>query len=205
MATPPRMFEDGGYYHIYNRGNRKLQIFLQDRDYERFLEKVVEYKKKFLVKILAYCLMPNHFHFQLQQLVPDAISKFFSNLCNSHSKYFNIKYETVGSQFQGRFKAKKVNRDEYLIYLSSYIHLNPVDLFNFLGTRLVEQLFNYRWSSLPVYLSGHGDEIVDPKPILDYFAENFSRKDPVKGYKNFVLSNIQTKVNPAISHLTFDE
>lgn len=201
MATPPRLFEDGAFYHVYNRGNRKQQIFLQDRDYERFLEKVIEYKKKFPVNILAYCLMPNHFHFLIRQLSQDAISRFFSNLCNSHSKYFNIKYETVGSLYQGRFKAKRVDKDEYLIHLSRYIHLNPVDLFKYLGKNAFNQLMLYRWSSLPAYLSGKGDEVINPELILEYF---FS-KDSTEDYKDFVAANIHMKVDPLISNLVFDE
>ena len=201
MATAPRLFEDGGYYHVYNRGNRKQQIFLQDRDYERFLEKVIEYKKKFPIKILAYCLMPNHFHFLLQQLAVDAISRFFSDLCNSHSRYFNIKYETVGSLYQGRFKAEKVDKDEYLIHLSRYIHLNPVDLFSFLGKGAIKQLLNYPWSSFQIYLSGNSNEIVSTDEVLGYF----SKKNPVIDYSNFVISNIQLKTDPIISSLVFDE
>lgn len=201
MASAPRLFEIGGYSHVYNRGNRKQQIFLQRRDYERFLEKVVEYKKKSLVKILAYCLMPNHFHFLLQQLAPNAISKFLSNLCNSHSRYFNIKYETVGSLYQGRFKAKTVDKDEYLIHLSRYIHLNPVDLFNVSGKGIIDQLLGYPWSSLPTYLSGIRNEIVDTEVILSYF----SKKNPVEDYKNFVIANIKTKVDPTIDRLIFED
>ena len=201
MATAPRLFEDGGYYHVYNRGNRKQQIFLQDRDYERFLEKVAEYKKKFPIKILAYCLMPNHFHFLLQQLAPNAISGFFSTLCNSHSRYFNVKYETVGSIYQGRFKAKKVDKDEYLVHLSRYIHLNPVDLFSFLGKGIFNQLLQYPWFSLQSYLSGNANEIADPGFILKYF----SNKNPTEDYKNFVAAQIRTKIDPIISHLAFNE
>jgi REP element-mobilizing transposase RayT len=201
MATPPRLFEDGGYYHIYNRGNKKQQIFLQDRDYERFLEKVVEYRKKYSVKILAYCLMPNHFHFLIQQLSQNTITKFLGDLSNSHSRYFNVKYETVGSLYQGRFKAKKVDKDEYLIHLSRYIHLNPVDLFSFLGKQAVEQLLQYRWSSLPAYITGNSNEIVSIDTVLGYF----SKKDPSADYKDFVVSNINLKTDPIISHLVVDE
>ena len=201
MATPHRFFEDNAFYHVYNRGNRKEQIFLYDRDYERFLEKVLEYKKKFQINILAFCLMPNHFHFLIQQLVQNSISQFFSNLCNSHSRYFNTKYETVGSLFQGRFKDKKVERDEYLVHLSRYIHLNPLELFKFTGNEAIKWLLSYRWFSLPYYLSGISNEIVDPLFILNYF----SKKNPSLDYKNFVLDNIQIEVNPLISHLTFEK
>lgn len=201
MATPPRFFENDIYYHVYNRGNRKQQVFLQNRDYERFLEKVVEYKRKFPVTILSYCLMPNHFHFLIQQTEINAISRLFSNLCNSHSKYFNIKYETVGSLYQGRFKAKRIEKDEYLVHLSRYIHLNPADFFSFVGKDTFNQIASYKWSSLPAYLAGKGNEIVDTNPILSYF----SSKNPVEDYRNFITSQLQTKVDPIIEHLAFEE
>ena len=199
MATPPRHFENNSYYHIYNRGNRKQQIFLENRDCERFLEKTKEYKEKFSIKIVAYCLMPNHFHFLIQQLSDGSISKFFSNLCNSHSKYFNLKYETVGSQFQGRFKAKAIDKDEYLIHLSRYIHLNPLD--QFLPGEIKEKLTKYPWSSLKSYIEGSENNIASPQSILDYF----SKTNPTSDYEEFVLSNINIKINPEISHLTFEE
>lgn len=201
MATPPRIFEEEVFYHVYNRGNRKQQIFLQNRDYDRFLQKAAEYKEKFNVKIIAYCLMPNHFHFLIQQFTPGSISRFFSNLCNSHSKFFNTKYETVGSVFQGRFKAKAVKKDEYLVHLSRYIHLNPVGLFDFLGEKAIDHLSTYRWSSFPMYLSGRGDGFVDPLFVLSYFQKDA----PTKDYKNFVAANITLKQDPEINHLTFDE
>lgn len=200
MATPQRIFEDGGYYHVYNRGSRKQQIFLSTRDYERFLDKVIEYKKKYPLEILAYCLMPNHVHFLIKQTSSNAISKFMSDLCNSHSRYFNVKYDTVGSLYQGRFKAKKVDKDEYLTHLSRYIHLNPIDLF-YLTKNIFNQVSSYRWSSLPAYLLGKSNDIVTVEPILEYF----SSKDPIGDYKEFVASQIKIKGDPIIEHLIFEE
>lgn len=202
MATPPRFFEDDFYYHVYNRGNRKQQIFLRGNDYERFLEKVVDYKKKFPVEILAFCLMPNHFHFLIKPLGQGMITRFMSNLCNSHSKFFNTKYETVGALLQGRFKAKKVDKDEYLVHLTRYIHLNPVELFGFPEkTKVFDLLRNYRWSSLSSYLTGDDTGVVNPWFVLNYF----SKKDPLSDYRNFVIANIHLKVDPTIDHLVFEE
>ncbi|PJE57966.1 MAG: transposase [Candidatus Portnoybacteria bacterium CG10_big_fil_rev_8_21_14_0_10_36_7] len=200
MAYPPRLFENGSFYHIYNRGNRKQQIFLSSRDYERFLGKIIEYKKKINVNIIAFCLMPNHFHFLIQQLSINAISKFFSDLCNSYSKYFNTKYETVGSLYQGRFKAKLIDSDEYLIHVSRYIHLNPIDLF-FPSKNIVNDLLNYEWSSLKSYLSSSKNETIDTDIILNYF----SKKNPVDEYRKFIVSNINVPAYPIIEHLVFDE
>jgi putative transposase len=202
MATPPRLFEDGAFYHVYNRGNHKQQIFFEKRDYERFLEKAKLYQEKYPLKIIAYCLMPNHFHFLVQQLAPNALSQFFSDLCNSHSRYFNIKYEAVGHLYQGRFKAKKVEKDEYLIYLSAYIHLNPVDLFAFLPKdELMTQLRLYHWSSLAIFLSKINDDLVDPSPVLNFFLSQITNTS----YQDFIKANIKIKVHPLIDHLVFDD
>ncbi len=199
MATPQRIFENGSFYHIYNRGNRKQQIFLRNRDYERFLEKVLEYKKKYPLTIVAYCLMPNHFHF-LIQAQSNTTSRFFSDLCNSHSRYFNVKYDTVGSLYQGRFKAKKVEKDEYLIHLSRYIHLNPVEILSIVSRISIDKLLMYKWSSLPGYLNGSDDGIISPYIVFDYF----SKKNATEEYKDFVASQISLKSDPIIDHLVFD-
>lgn len=201
MATPVRSFQNDYYYHVYNRGNRKQSIFVNYHDYERFLKKVIEYKKKYSIHILVYCLMPNHFHFILQQSSPNGISKFLSDLCNSYSRYFNVKYELVGSIFQGRFKAKLIDKDEYLIHLSRYIHLNPIDLFPFMGKELWERIMFYKWSSLNAYLFGKSNEIVNIEPILKYF----SSKDQTVDYKEFVESNIKANIDPVIESLVFEE
>lgn len=201
MATAIRLFENKTYYHVYNRGNRKQQIFLTDKDYKRFVEKAVFYKEKYQIKIIAYCLMPNHFHFLMQQMMDNSISKFFSNLCNSQSKYFNIKYDTVGSLFQGRFKAKIVEKDEYLVHLSRYIHLNPITLLNTHDKNIFSQLRGYKWSSLACYILGTKNKIVDPWPVLQLF----SSKNPSEDYKEFVSSNIRLEADPIIGNLTFDD
>lgn len=174
MATPPRYFQKEFYYHVYNRGNRKENIFVQGRDYVRFLDRVKAYKSKFGIAILCYCLMPNHFHFLLKQETETPITNFMLRLCTSHAKYFNIKYEQVGSLFQGPFKAKVIETDEYLLQLSRYIHRNP---FSTPGVELA----SYRWSSYAAYLNNEQNGVVDPSYILGYFAT----KNPSGDYKNF--------------------
>lgn len=178
MATPSRYFQKGGYYHVYNRGNRKQAIFIQEWDYVRFLKRVKQYKDKFGVSILGYCLMPNHFHFLLRQNTDLAITTFMLRLSTSYAKYFNIKYEQVGSLFQDRFRAKLIETDEYLLQLSRYIHLNPKLL---LPTPGVE-LKNYKWSSYPSYMKKVKNDWIDSDYILKYFA----KKRPSEDYKSFV-------------------
>ena len=148
----------GETYHIYNRGAHKGHIFNIEADYVRFLtllylsnntepvhiSKLLLTKKyqgrslktafdeestdKSLVDILAYCLMPNHFHLVLRQKSEDGITVFMRRLLTGYSMYFNIKYEHSGVLFQGRFKSKVIGDESYFRYIFSYIHLNPIEL-----------------------------------------------------------------------------
>jgi putative transposase len=137
-------------YHVYNRGTEKRSIFLDPKDYERFLtllylsngtesvhisnyqgstlmEMLLLEKGERLVDITAYCLMPNHFHLLLHQRTEGGISKFMQKLTTGYTMYFNKKYERSGTLFQGKFKSKHASEDRYLKYLLSYIHLNPAN------------------------------------------------------------------------------
>ena len=194
MATPPRYFQKDSYYHVYNRGNRKQNIFIQPKDYKRFLERTSEYKDKFGVSILSYCLMPNHFHFLLKQETDLPINVFMLRLSTSYAKYFNIKYEEVGSLFQGRFKAKIIETDEYLLHLSRYIHRNPISIPGV-------ELRYYPWSSYSTFTEGRKDEFVDPSFILSYFA----KKDPKSDYKQFMEYENEEKEVQLLEEFSFGE
>lgn len=123
--------------------------------------------------------MLNHFHFLLRQDTDASLTFFMLKLGTSYAKYFNIKYGEVGSLFQDRFKAKLIEKDEYLLQLSRYIHRNPKDIL--LQTPGVE-LADYRWSSYPCYLNKEKNDLVDTSFILNYFSKN----DPHGDYKKFV-------------------
>jgi REP element-mobilizing transposase RayT len=196
MATPPRYFQKGSYYHVYNRGNRKQNIFLQNKDYNRFLERLKEYKDKFEATILGYCLMPNHFHFLLKQETDTPISLFMLRLGTSYAKYFNIKYDEVGSLFQGRFKAKLIDSDEYLLQVSRYIHRNPLSI----STPGVE-LARYPWSSYAAYLNTKKDNLVDFSYILSYFSKSNQSKD----YKQFTEYDFTEEAEQQIKEFVFED
>lgn len=143
-------FAPNEFYHIYNRGTEKRNIFLDTSDYKRFLtllylanqsdavhlqlqgrtlkELSGERAGEPLIEIAAYCLMPNHFHLLARELEEGGVSKFMQKLMTGYTMYFNKKRERSGSLFQGKFKATHVDDDRYLHYLISYIHLNPVKL-----------------------------------------------------------------------------
>ena len=135
------------YYHLYNRGNSKQEIFHDKEDYFRFLSLLyacnshINFKAddinrnktpydfergKNIVSIGAYCLMSNHFHILVREIECGGISKFMQKASTAYSMYYNKKYNRTGSLFEGKFKSQHANTDRYLKYLFSYIHLNPI-------------------------------------------------------------------------------
>jgi len=136
----------GEHYHIYSRGNGKRDIFHDKADYQRFIKllfianseenfRLSEIKDPFsiergniLVSIGAYCLMPNHFHILLRQESDGGISKFIQKVMTGYTMYYNKRYEKTGSLCEGKFKSQLLDTDNYLKYIFSYIHLNPVKL-----------------------------------------------------------------------------
>lgn len=178
-------FANEHIYHIYNRGVEKRNIFMNHSDYLRFVANLYEFndrapafnfgrqlskslievrlqspRKDPLVNILAFCLMPNHYHLMMQQREDNGITEFMRKLGTGYTNYFNLKYDRVGALFQGKFKAVLLEREAHFQHLPHYIHLNPLDLKmpewrngNVKNTRkAIAFLKKYRWSSLPDYL-----------------------------------------------------
>lgn len=189
-------FASESYYHVYNRGVAKQNIFLDEQDYKVFLSYLKIYLslpdlqgrtlkvppshklKNFYeqIRLLAYCLLPNHFHLFLWQKEIDSMTGFMRAVCTKYSMYFNRKYKRVGPVFQGRYKAVWVNSEIQFIYLSKYIHRNPLPLTS--GT----DLEGYKYSSYPVYLGRFNQDWVDKGEILYYF----SKLKTADSYRRFV-------------------
>ncbi|HAS81042.1 MAG: hypothetical protein UR25_C0005G0044 [Candidatus Nomurabacteria bacterium GW2011_GWE1_32_28] len=135
------------YYHIYNRGVDKRDIFMNKSDLDRFIlsvkefnivkpigsikERLIELKAPSgvghptgLVSIVCYCFNPNHFHFILKQEVDGGISEFFKRLLGGYTNYFNLIHKRNGALFQGRFKSNLVDDEEYFLKIRPYVHLN---------------------------------------------------------------------------------
>ena len=136
----------GEIYHIYNRGNHKKNIFLDNDDFSFYLLRLKTYSKENNFSILAYCLMPNHIHLLLKQNSTQCPQKLMASLHTSYSKFFNKKYSQVGHLFQGRYKQKTLGSNEYASYLIGYIHLNPIK------ANLCSEPQAYTWSSYKEYL-----------------------------------------------------
>lgn len=176
MARPPRIEFPGAFYHVIVRGNRKQDIFSADQDRVEYLERVRHYKEKCGFVLYAYVLMTNHVHL-LIETPKTPLSKIMQLLNFTYTQYFNRKYGKTGHLFQGRYKAFLCDRDEYLLALVRYIHLNPI------RAMLTEKPHEYRWSSHSDYLRGN-TEIVDTDRVLRLFSENVYQARRL--YGNFV-------------------
>lgn len=169
------VFEAGQYYHVYNRGNNGEDIFIEERNYNYFLEKFKKYILP-IADVYAYCLLKNHFHIVLR--IKDKINlpeKFkerihlpFSNLFNSYSKSINKAYDRTGSLFQEHLQRNRIENEKYLRQLILYVHLNPVK------HQFSKDFQSYRHSSYRSYLSDKQSSI-DREFILELFndLENF--------------------------------
>jgi putative transposase len=154
MARKLRITFVGAIYHVTVRGNARQETFVDDRDRERFLRGLSEQAEKHSIRLYLYCLMPNHVHLVFE--TPKAnISRFMQSLITGYTVYFNKRHSRVGHLFQGRFGAKLVQGDEYLLKLTRYVHLNPVHRDGVRGRSLRERceyLRQYPWSSYRSYV-----------------------------------------------------
>jgi len=223
-------FVNEGIYHVYNRSVEKREIFVDDQDRFRFIHDLFEFndeapavnfyykrpliqsyeakprkieqqKRKLLVEILAFVVMPNHFHLLLRQIKENGISNFMHKLGTGYTMYFNQKYERAGSLFQGTYKAILVNQEAHFIHLPYYIHFNPLDLkFPEWRDREIKNykqamkfLENYRWSSFLDYIGKKNFPSVTQREFLNEFfegPENY-KKDAMKWLKEMDLEEIE--------------
>ncbi len=183
-------FNPGAIVHVYNRGNNKEKIFFDKQDYQAFLfrlglclgftEEELNKEKSIAMpysriritdmnkndfKLHVFCLMPNHFHLLIEQTGNISISKLMSKLCTSYSKYINKKYGRVGHTFQDCFKAVLVENNPQLMWVSSYIHMNPVK------DRLVKHPSDYIWSSYNDYIEKRNLLIINKELLFGTFGD----------------------------------
>lgn len=202
-----RNFLKGYFYHIYNRGANKNDVFLDQEDYETFTQILAYYltfplgkplsilnriqnkvpnlaeetKIENSIMLCAYCLMPNHFHLLIKQVKDDLkmnnISNLMRRLIITYAMYFTKKYSHSGVLFQGKFKNILVDSDSQLVQLSKYIHRNPLE------KRNAEPLQKYQYSSYPFYIENLETPVwVNTREILDLFGRNFK----LMNYQSFV-------------------
>jgi len=219
-----KIYVEGGIYHLFNRGVEKRNIFLDDQDYKIFLY----YLKSFLtpidkqskpppgiryqstkseftlykeIRLLAFCLMPNHFHLLVKQSSKRAIVELMRRLSNAYTEYFNKKYERVGPLFQGRYKAVLIENEIYFLHLSRYIHGNARELF-----KNLKDFQEYYYSSYIDYLGDRYTNWIHPSEILNYFEKRKRDLDneEFSSYQNFVETYTENESRKILGGFTID-
>ena len=150
----------GEFFHIYNRGVNRERIFYSDRDYEYFMKLIHAAFDPEGLSLHAYSLMPNHFHMVLRQLIPYALSDFMKSVCERHAEQVNYLQKRKGHLFEGPYTMKNFDERRHLLYMSKYVHLNP------LQGHLVEKLEDWPYTSWNQYLKGEEDGLVTTKAVL---------------------------------------
>jgi len=191
-----KFYLPNNYYHLYTRGVNKRKIFKDQQDYEVFLQYLKLYltpvdelkdimlpgirMNKFIrnsvareVDLSAFALMPNHIHLLVKQITLAGAEKLMRRVLTAYAMYFNQKYRRVGVLFQSRYKAAHVTNDEYLLYLSRYIHKNPIK---------IKQNDPYEFTSFPYYTRRLQASWVKPNEILKYFVDS----NKALSYRGFV-------------------
>ncbi len=204
----------GEYYHIYNRGVGKKNIFYDNKDRSRFLflllvlqgpfllkntsrliddfskntniydfvnkDQINETLKNRYVELIAFSLMPNHFHILVKEINPGGIAKYMQRVSTAYTMYFNLKNETSGHLFQGPYKIVHIQDDVQLMHVSAYIHCNPLEL-----GYSINNLDTYKWSSYLDYLiSNRFKDFLVQEIILNRFTD-----DGKDTYKNFIKTS----------------
>jgi putative transposase len=218
-------------FHVLSRGVDKRRIFMDNQDYYRFIHDLFEFNneipanmasenfyknyldiarpskikpRKLLVKILAFCLMPNHYHLLLQPMKENSVSLFMKKLNMGYAKYFNRKHKRTGALFEGRYKSVEVKDEAHFIHLPYYIHLNPLDLVvkNWRERKISKQdykkaisfLDEYRWSSHLDYCGEKNFPSVTQRNfLLDFFGGGMKYK---KSIERWLLEMAPEKDSP---------
>ena len=181
MARPLRVEYEGAVYHVTARGNEKKKIFFTPADYKKFRDYLEVAKQKHGIMIHSYVLMSNHYHL-IVETPGGNLSKVMHYINSSYTTYLNIRRKRTGHLFQGRYKALLVDKDNYLIELSRYIHLNPV------RAGIVEKPEDYEYSSYRAFASGEEDKILDQSTILSMITSQMG--EARKRYCEYINSGI---------------
>lgn len=165
-----KAFIKGMIYYSLATPPRKLSLE------KRYKENIVDFDQR-LVSILAYCVMPNHFHLLLKQEMKDGISTYLRRLTVSFVRYYNVLHKQKGPLFESFFKAVLIESENQLLHVSRYIHLNPT------SAKLVSDPLKYPYSSFNYYV--HGGE---QKPLV---FDDILRGKRRTHYENFVYDNLE--------------
>jgi putative transposase len=181
----------GQYYHVYNRGTNRQSIFSSNENYRFLIRRVKDFLPSYPIRILAYVLMPNHYHFLVGVDKDGALAPFFQRLFNSYSQAFNRQQNRTGTLFEGRAKSILIDDSSYVYALVRYIHLNPV------VAGLVREPGDWKFSNYLEWIGVRNGELFDAK-----FREAFFTSPDED--RQFVSSNISEAIENKLAKYYFD-
>ena len=176
-------WQKGMYYHIYNRGVSKTTIFREETNFLFALKKIKKYSQANNISVIAYCLMPNHYHFLVRQDGEEPAGNLPQSVFNSYTKAHNIKYEHSGTLFEGRFHVKAIQNKSHLLHLCRYIHGNPVK------DGLVTDPADWTYSNYLEWIGERDGTLVD----RDFIENQF---DNPEEYKKFLFEYLKSRQLP---------
>ena len=181
------------YYHLYNRGAHRLSLFREPDNYLFVLRKAKHYCGMLALAPIAYCLMPNHYHFLIRQDGEQKAGLLPQRVFNSYSKAYNKRYEHSGTLFEGNYRVVQVETDAHLLHLCRYIHANPVT------HGVVEDVADWPYSNYLEWVGERTGTLVD----RDFVRTHFSC---AQVYRDYVAEYIATRQRPeALEYLQFWE
>jgi REP element-mobilizing transposase RayT len=181
----------GQYYHVYNRGVNRQPIFACEENYDFLLRRVKQFLPLYPIHLLAYVLMPNHYHFLVGVDVEGSLSPFVQRLFNSYTQAFNRQQRRTGTLFEGRAKSILVDTSEYVYALVRYIHLNPV------VAGLTNSPEDWQFSNYLEWVDARSNGLFDQEFRKLFFSS-------VQEYKDFVVADIPEALQRKLSKYYFD-
>ena len=159
MARPLRIEFKDAHYHVISRGDELKPLFADHRDFRKYIRLLQRYKEEFGIEIFAYCLMKTHIHLGIKTPLAN-LSKFMQSIQTAYTVYYNWHHKKRGHLFQGRFKSILVDKDNYLLELSRYIHNQAV------RAGICSSPRQYKWSSYRFFITSQVSRVVSPKIVL---------------------------------------
>ena len=176
-------WQKGMYYHIYNRGVGKTSIFREETNYLFVFRKIKEYARANHIAMIAYCLMPTHYHFLSRQDGEEPAGNLPQFVFNSYTKAYNKMYNHSGTLFEGRFRAKPIQTSSHLLHLCRYIHGNPVK------DGLVADPADWQYSNYLDWIGERDGTLLDREFIEQQFGN-------AEEYKKFLFEYLKTRNLP---------
>ncbi len=186
------MYIENGIYHIYNRGCNKDNIFFNKENHLYLLRLMEKFKDSYKIEIIAYCLMPNHYHLLMQQKSAKPISSYIQKIFNGYVQAINKQQNRSGTLFEGRSKSILVDKEEYLIHLIRYIHINPV------VANIIKKPEQWKYSNYLEWIGKREGSLFSKKVFNSLFDSN-------KQYQSFVVEYIEDlKISKGLKKYLFD-